>query len=188
MLLQPFDVNRLLQLLPDPASELNAIGLQRNIGPDDASYHQGERRNLRIVGLNGKTLSQCGPATIFGVNHDADDFPAAGTDMPRIRGYRAASVGPHIFYDQRSAPLILDHKVMGDLDAFENGGEVMLHLGYDRTRPNRVCGRGGFRTAGFGRRPCEGPVGKQQHADQSRCKHYPIRAFVANHRPHASEV
>jgi hypothetical protein len=66
------------------------------------------------------------------MDHDTDVFLATGSDMPRIRGNRAASVGPDVFDHQRGRPTILNRKVMLYLDALENRGKHIFHLGDHR--------------------------------------------------------
>lgn len=133
MAFQALDENRLLQLFANSATESNAIGRQGDIGLDLSLHDQGEYGVLRIIGFYGKSFAQGGPASIAGIDHNADNFLAAGTDMPRIRGDRATSVGSDVLYHQRGCPMIFNHKIMLNLNTFENRGENMFHLGNHRT-------------------------------------------------------
>ena len=77
------------------------MGRQGDIGPDRSLDSQDECFALRIIGSYIESFVQVGPATIARIDHNTDRFLATGRDMPRIRGYRATSVGSNILDHQR---------------------------------------------------------------------------------------
>lgn len=67
-------------------------------------------------------------AVAFRVDFNDDISLAAGRDLPRVGGNRAASAGTDVLNDQGGAAGIADRKCMGDLRSFHHRSERVTHL------------------------------------------------------------
>jgi hypothetical protein len=130
---QTLDKYCLFNLFANSAPESNAIGCHRDIGADLSFYDQCEPSIAGIIGFYVKSFAQGASATISGIDHNTDSFLATGTDLPRIRGNRAASVGSDVLDHQWSSAAVFDHKIMLYLSALEHRVEYILHLGDHRS-------------------------------------------------------